>query len=220
MQRPTEAPVRNHLIDDLLPLKAPWRINLIDEILCMPNGPLPEPRGSVWQGHDAREAFKYYTSSEVLILAEYASLDEYQGEYYIIFEYKGFIFTWRGSFGTCDGCDMMEGSNKQEGYETIKWTLSEGNTLQFRTLDHAKKYMKLANCNNDSYLDERRKLDTWSWMGFPLSLFDEAEDTLLIHSSRIYRDDFVKKMLDAELDVSEPLPIHTIEDLWEEKQNE
>jgi len=186
----------------------------------MPEKELPEERGPCWNGSDMDVAFEYYTKPEVLVLAKYQDPDEYQGNFYIIFEYKGFIFLWRGSYGTCDICDLMEGCSKEEGYNVIKDSLTEGNTLQFRTVEHAKKYVEA--CNNEIGLTkaERKMLDIWFWCNVPLSLFDEAEDTLLIHSSRIYRDDFVKQMLDAELDVSEPLPIHELENLWEENQNE
>jgi len=40
------------------------------------------------------------------------------------------LILWRDGFGSCSGCDSLDGQN---GYEYIKDTLREGNTKQFHT---------------------------------------------------------------------------------------
>lgn len=99
-----------------------------------------KPNGSSdwgWSAGGQVSALKFYLSPEAKFLAE--SYDgDYQGTYYVCFKLRDTFVLWRDSFGSCSGCDSLEG---QDGFAYIKATLAEGNTRQFKSLLDAITYL-------------------------------------------------------------------------------
>ena len=154
------------------PIKAPYRINLMND--CM----IPKEFGYKYDDFDFRNKTEWYAQEQLDALKFYTYFDGYgivatgrnggyQGEYYAIIEHKDFIFLWRDWFGSCSGCDGLDGLNDKQGYEYIKQTLSEGNTLQFWSLKQAKSYVKEIKSDRFNY-----------WEDFPMKMFNEAEDMM------------------------------------------
>jgi len=98
-----------------------------------------------WGAGQQLEALRFYLSDAVEIVEEWQE-EDYQGECLAIMRVGSVIFLWRDSFGSCSGCDALEGS---DGYEYIEDTLGEGNTRQFDNLADAKSYIE--------------KTEDWSW---------------------------------------------------------
>lgn len=90
-----------------------------------------------WGAGGQLHALRFYLDKKVKILDEY---DEggYQGEMFAVLKFGRRIVLWRDYFGSCSGCDGLEGEN---GYEYIKNTLQEGNTRQFTSLKKAREYI-------------------------------------------------------------------------------
>lgn len=105
------------------------------------------------------EALEFYLSDKVKILKKYMD-DDYQGKCFAILKIEDTYIIWRDSFGSCSGCDGLEGEN---GYEYIKSTLSEGNTLQFKSLSDARDYV----------VNDQQDNETWGgdWARMPLDMF-------------------------------------------------
>lgn len=120
------------------------RINLMDYLVNgdKPNG--PEEDWS-WSAGDQLKALRFYLSPAVSILAQVEE-DDWAGNVVAVLQVNGLFFLWRDSFGSCCGCDSLDGEN---GYEYIKAAIAEGNSKQFDSLDEAEKY-----------LDET---DDWLW---------------------------------------------------------
>ena len=91
-----------------------------------------------WYAGAQLEALRFYLSPTVEMLASFME-DDYQGECFALLKVEEAFILWRDSFGSCSGCDSLEGSN---GYEYIKNTLQEGNTRQFNSIEDAKKYVE------------------------------------------------------------------------------
>lgn len=140
------------------PLKAPYRLDLRDYFKI----PV-EYTDKIWYEGDIINALKYYKTEEV-ILHDYMSVGDYQGEYFSSFEIKEYFFLWRGSFGSCSVCDMISGENIEGGYDALLTTLSEGNTLQFYSRIHALNYLE--------QLDKSNRYNYWK--SFPKSLLKEV----------------------------------------------
>jgi|SRR3990170_692078 len=118
-----------------------------------------------WGAGDQLRALRFYLSNSVEILAEYQERN-YQGECFAILSlYSGRrYFIWRDSFGSCKGCDALEGEDIVGGLEYIKDTLVEGSTKEFTTLDDIELYM-------------RTTPDTL-WKDFPIYLIQDAKATM------------------------------------------
>lgn len=125
-----------------------------------PNGEQTSEYGNEWYAGSQLEALRYYTDSEhVKILATYRE-EDYQGKMFAIMKVDDNFVLWRDYFGSCSGCDGLECEN---GYEYIKQTLSEGNTVQFKSLVDAIAYVK------------QRADDRYSeWDELPLDLFEKV----------------------------------------------
>ncbi len=117
---------------------------------CLPND---WRKDRPWYAGEQLSALRFYLNEKVKILADFME-DDYSGDCFAILVFEDTIVLWRDSFGSCTGCDALEGNN---GYEYIKMTLQEGNTRQFDSLEAAKKYI------------EKTK-DYW-WGKFPKELF-------------------------------------------------
>lgn len=133
----------------------------------------PDSRGGSdkdWYAGDQLEALKYYTTDDIIILDEYME-DGRQGYCFAIFLVEDKIVIWRDSFGSCRGCDALHG---QDGFEYIKSTLTEGNTLQFPDLETAHKYIKTEH-NFPRYSE-------WDYM--PIEMFNNAQEALKLLKSK------------------------------------
>jgi len=75
---------------------------------------------SQWYAGQQLEALKFYLSSKVTILLD-CNEGGYQGSVSAILFVDDKFFLWRDSFGSCSGCDGLEGGN---GFEYIKQTLT------------------------------------------------------------------------------------------------
>lgn len=118
-----------------LPIKAPLRIDLT-EYFTMTKEKEEKAKHYSWNAQEQVEAFKFYADDAVHIIA-HNEPDDYQGSIEIVFELNGFIFLYQTSFGSCSGCDWLDGLDLWEGYKAFKQTISEGNTLQFWSRKHA-----------------------------------------------------------------------------------
>ena len=117
-----------------------------------------EPDEYGWTAGSQLDAFRFYTDPEKIEILATHQDDDYQGQIHGIAKVEERFFLWRDSFGSCSGCDALDGSN---GYDYIKDTLQEGNTRQFLTLDDAEEYIKT-------------KHEDYMWDDFPIKLFNEA----------------------------------------------
>jgi len=81
-----------------------------------------------WGAGSQLSALRFYLHEDVKILVSSQDHD-YQGNVYALLQFPGGVYAlWRDSFGSCSGCDSLEGEN---GHDYIKATLAEGNTRQF-----------------------------------------------------------------------------------------
>ena len=111
----------------------------LTEIMVNPDP--SDPHG--WSAGSQLEALRYYTDPKaVTILATHMDSD-YQGDCYAVLvvrhRRKVRYVLWRDSFGSCSGCDSLEGQN---GYAYVKDTLQEGNTRQFRSIVDLREYVR------------------------------------------------------------------------------
>ena len=83
-----------------------------------------------WNAGDQVDALKIYLKKEVEVLWEYTQND-YQGDCFALMKYKDQFVLWRDSFGSCSGCDALDGEDLFGGYDYIKKTMTEGNCLRF-----------------------------------------------------------------------------------------
>lgn len=141
------------------PIKAPQRLDLREYFRYDENKPKPYKYGTQWDAGDELKALIYYKTDEVEYLNGTA-VGEYQGTYYAIFKVKDYFFIWRSDFGSCEGCDWFCGKKYDEGFESFKTSLAEGNTLQFYSEKHALYYLEtIKKSNRYNY-----------WKGFPIEL--------------------------------------------------
>ena len=147
-----------------LPLKAPLRLDLTEYFTMTKEKEKHAPCLS-WSAQDQIEAFKFYADEDVHILC-HNEPDDYQGSVEVLFTINGFIFLYRTSFGSCSGCDWLDGLDLWEGYEAFKRTISEGNTLQFWSKKHALTYL----------LEIRQTKDRWNYFhSFPIGWLEDYE---------------------------------------------
>lgn len=153
------------------PLKSPYRINLMECLVPLKFGyeydDFDFRKKKQWYAQEQLEALEFYTNFDGFGIIATGSVGGYQGTHYAIIEHKDFIFLWRDDFGSCCLCDGLDGCDDVYGLMYIKQTLSEGNTLQFWSLEQAKEYVK--EVKNDRYN---------YWEEFPLYLFDIAKDVI------------------------------------------
>lgn len=147
-----------------LPIKAPLRIDLT-EYFTMTKEKEEKAKHHYWTAQEQVEAFKFYADDAVHILA-YNEPDDYQGSIEILFELNGFIFLYQTSFGSCSGCDWLDGLDLWEGYKEFKQTISEGNTLQFWSRKHALTFL----------LEMKNSKDRFNYYyNFPISWLEDYE---------------------------------------------
>ena len=95
-----------------------------------------------WYAGEQVEALKYYLqATDVEILWDYVE-DGWEGDCFAVFRMQNKFFLWRDSFGSCSGCDCLDGSTLQEGFEYIQQTLISGNTLEFTSLGATVTYLE------------------------------------------------------------------------------
>jgi len=90
-----------------------------------------------WCAGDQTKALRYYLSDKVKFIHTHLE-GTYQGACYAILHVEDKLILWRDFYGSCSGCDALEGS---DGYSYIKDTLQEGNTKQFNTPQEAIDYL-------------------------------------------------------------------------------
>src|SRR3989304_2369645 len=73
-----------------------------------------------WGAGDQLRALRFYLSESIQILGEYQESD-YSGVCFAILSlYRGHkYFIWRDSFGSCSGCDALDGEDIIGGLENI-----------------------------------------------------------------------------------------------------
>ena len=138
------------------PIKSPYRLNLRD-YFSIPSIQTEK----YWGVGDILKALHYYCNDDVNIMSS-ECVGDYQGYYYAVFKINDYLFLWRGDFGSCDVCDMISGTDIEEGYEVLINTLSEGNTLQFYNKVHAMNYLITVE-NSNRYNN---------WKNFPKEFLD------------------------------------------------
>ena len=73
-----------------------------------------------WYAGGQLKALEFYLDKKVLILTKYKDGGHY-GECSAVLFVDNKFFLWRGSFGSCGGCDALEGSG---GYGYINQTMT------------------------------------------------------------------------------------------------
>ena len=92
-----------------------------------------------WGAGGQLNALEFYIKVDAEVI--WSDMDgNWQGDCFALIKYKGQYVLWRDSFGSCAGCDSLDGCDLKSGYEYIKSTLNEGNCRRFLTLDDVKKY--------------------------------------------------------------------------------
>ena len=109
------------------------------------------------------DTLKAFLSNDIKLLSSFYE-DKWQGECFALLELPNRnYFIWKDSFGSCSGCDALMGSKKKDAYEYIKSTLSEGNTLQFKTVKDV-----------IIYLEQENPRECWPW-GAPSEFIDDLK---------------------------------------------
>lgn len=117
-------------------------IEQLSKYLINENKPKGESRWG-WGAGSQPEALRFYLDKKVEIIAEYQD-DDYQGECITLLYVDDLYFLWKDYFGSCSGCDALEGCN---GYEYIKDTLTS--IKEFNTLNEVKYYLKAESDKED-----------------------------------------------------------------------
>jgi hypothetical protein len=115
----------------------------------------------IYDIYDRIDTLETFTDNRFRVWSNEA-VGSYEGEHFAIIQLNVFPLIWviwRDFFGSCESCDGFIGETFDNQYNYIKNTLSEGNTIQFKTLKEAKEWI----INPD---------DKTSWKGFSLELFD------------------------------------------------
>lgn len=99
----------------------------------------------VWYAQDQLTALKYYLRPAVKVLREFKQ-DTWQGDCFALLEFKETLVLWRDSFGSCSGCDALDGRDQYGGYDYIKSTMVEGNCKRFDSMEEMKEWLL---CNRD-----------------------------------------------------------------------
>ena len=93
-----------------------------------------------WNAGDQIEALKFYLKSDVEVVWSFKEND-YSGSCYALLKYMGQYVLWRDGFGSCSGCDMLDGRDIFSGKDYIKSTFTEGNCKRFDTFADVLKFV-------------------------------------------------------------------------------
>ena len=96
-----------------------------------------------WYAGGQLDALRFYLDKRVLILVEYME-GGYSGECSAVLFISDKFFLWRSGFGSCSGCDALEGSN---GYEYIEDTMTS-----VKEFDDINEIVNYLNSNNKDFL--------------------------------------------------------------------
>lgn len=92
---------------------------------------------------DPHEALRHHMPGHVDVLLE-ESEGGYEGSVFAVLRVRAepwpYFVLWSGSFGSCSGCDALQGGQSTVDY--IKATLREGNSKQFWTLGDAAEFLR------------------------------------------------------------------------------
>jgi hypothetical protein len=115
-----------------------------------------------WYAGDQLRALRFYLI-DAEIIAE-ATTGGYSGDVYAIIFCEDRFWLWRDGFGSCAGCDSLDGNNKEMGYEYILATMTsvkEFDTISdlFNYLDHPEDYLY-----DMDVLKEDLKKDSLKWI--------------------------------------------------------
>lgn len=113
---------------------------------------LPPTNLTEWGAGEQNAALAFYIKPEVETLL---TLEEggYSGAVYTLLKYKGQYVLWRDSFGSCSGCDALDGTDIDTGRDYIVDTLTEGNCKRFDTMSELIDFIKFT----DDYMWEDLK---------------------------------------------------------------
>lgn len=117
---------------------------VLSEFMTNEERALTDEDGYGWSAGGHMKALRCFLLPDVQILEEWEE-NQYQGTNLALLlvpeslvGYPVYVL-WRDSFGSCSGCDSLEGEN---GYEYIEGTLMEGNTRQFWSIQAAVDYLR------------------------------------------------------------------------------
>lgn len=111
---------------------------------------------TTWYAGNRVGMLEAYLGDRAAVLASEDEGD-YQGTTFAFLKIApGRYAIWRDSFGSCSGCDEVEGMDLTQGLEHIRGTLQEGNTKQFPSVALAVAYLETvvgygANADGDYY---------------------------------------------------------------------
>ncbi len=105
-----------------------------------------------WYAQEQLGALKYYLKPAAKVIKEYKE-NGWQGNCFALIEYKNAYVLWRDYFGSCSGCDALDGCSIKRGYDYIESTMTEGNCKRFKSVKNMESWL----LNTDDYLWEALK---------------------------------------------------------------
>jgi len=104
-----------------------------------------------WYAGGQLGALRHYLGSEAKIVAT-AEEGSYSGEVFAIIFVDGIYFLWRDSFGSCSGCDALDGLDEDKGYDYIINTMTS--VKEFCSIKEVWKYLE----NPEDYFYESKEI--------------------------------------------------------------
>ena len=92
-----------------------------------------------WSAGSQIQALKFYLRADVKVIRELQQ--EWSGTCYVLMKYKRTFVLWRDSFGSCSGCDNIDGDDVLTGYDYIASTMTEGNCKRFKTIEEMEHWL-------------------------------------------------------------------------------
>ena len=87
-------------------------------------------RSNFWCAGQQLQALRFYLKPDVDMIWSY-QVPDYSGSCFALLKYKNQYVLWRDSFGSCSGCDALDGRSDVSGKKYILETLTEGNCKRF-----------------------------------------------------------------------------------------
>lgn len=163
----------------------------VDLTQGMRNKDKPKGPDDYWWAGDQMKALEYYAPEEFKLIG-YTIEEDYQGDIWAIAEWTGKDHRWvliNDGFGSCSGCDALEGG--QDGYGYVEDVLRE-NTVQFLSVSDMRKYIE----ESDKIPDRER----WDAKAELLKIIDEKipmpDNQDLFHNIRYFTMGEVSMMFD------------------------
>lgn len=105
-----------------------------------------------WSAHEQLEALMFYFDEQVKLFCSEETGD-YSGEFIAVLKAEKKFWLWRDSFGSCSGCDALDGNTIEQGYNYILDTMTS--VKEFEDIKSLIQYLKVG--EDVLYNDELRQ---------------------------------------------------------------